>query len=177
MQRMGTARVIILLALLCACQQNDWQTWTSATGRFSILAPAEMTVELHTLALATVAGPHSMVVAHAETKQANYSVAYGDYPTAQTGMAADATLAMARDWIMENTPGGTLWDERQIRLADTYPGLAFLVQPRDGERTSVVRLYLVDDRLYQLGVTMPNDDMDEPFVQRYLDSFALTTQP
>ena len=170
------AMVTLGLVALSGCRTSTWERFVSEEGGFSILAPAPMTVEMHTVALSSVAGPHPMMVAHCETEAANYSVGYGDYPPPQTALTARQTLASARDWIMENTPGGVLRAPRWIEL-EGHPGLAFQVQPRDGGRLGIVRLYLVDNRLYQLGVMVPLEDAGMPEIERYLDSFSLLETP
>jgi hypothetical protein len=166
------ALAILAVIGVCACQESTWDRFVSEKGGFSILAPAPMTVEMHTVALSSVAGPHPMMVAHCETETANYSVGYGDYPPPQMALPSKETLASARDWIMENTPGGMLQKQKWIKL-ESYPGLAFEVQPRDGERLGIVRLYLVNNRLYQLGVMVPVEGASAAYINRYLDSFTL----
>ncbi|MFL6209824.1 MAG: TonB family protein [Pyrinomonadaceae bacterium] len=180
--------VLIVLALPCFAQDEPpapaaeydpkaWHEFTSAAGRFAVLLPGTPTesvtsadspigqLDIHTFMLRTFA---------------QYGVTYIEYPKSiEDGGRIDDFLAGVRDGGVKGVKG-TLREEKAVAL-DGHPGRYLKVQVGDG---SVMRIkfFVVQNRLYQLGITMRDKDAPAAIVRfheetaaKFLDSFKLIT--
>jgi hypothetical protein len=68
---------------------------------------------------------------------------------------------------------GKLVSSKETKLGD-YPGREFEVELLGGKAILRGRVFLVDQRLYQVMAIAPADVADSPSIERFLDSFRLT---
>ena len=146
----------------------------SSAGRFSITAPTRLTEQTQDVSL----GSAGHVEVHLFTGDRNgitYYSSYVDYPQSVMNQGVpENMLAGARDGIATNM-GGSLASDKAVSLG-TYPGRDFALEGvKDGNNTYrvQVRLYLVDNRLYQNMVISPAGKTD-PGAEAFLDSFSLS---
>ena len=104
-----------------------------------------------------------------------YGVSYSDYSESLVKQTStEKMLDSGRDGALANTQSKLL-SESAISL-DGYPGREITASSPDGKFTARVRVYLVNSRLYQTIVVIPNEVASSPDVLRFLDSFHLLPQ-
>ena len=163
----------LLLALVCAAsiqaQANDWQSFTSEKGRFSVLVPDKPTEEVGS-GNAGTAGSYTTHLFTSKVQGAIYMVGWADY---QPGLKinADGELKANRDNFLKGVEA-TLLSETKITL-DKNPGIEFKAE-RKPNIFIKSRVYLVGNRPYQLiAISIGQEDIKN--ADKFLNSFKLTT--
>lgn len=179
MQRFSLRAFLLSAVLVTACNTATptFEEYVSEAGGFTVSTP--LTLEEDTQSVETQAGPIEIYTFTAEDRQAAYIVAYSDYPEALvTQSEPDVILDGSRDGAVGNV-GGTLINETRVELQGN-PGRALVIDTTtdDGQAATVnARIYLVDNRLYQILVVVPKEDEVDVDVDGFLDSFSLSTAP
>ena len=164
--------VLVLLVLFCGCigSEDDvaLETFTSKDDGFSILMPGTPELETHTVN--TVAGPITVYVYQVESNGIVYQVGYNDYPEeAMEGLTPEQMLDGARDGAVANVFGELIAEE--IISLNGYPGRQINIAVEDNGIRA--KIFLVDNRLYQVLVVGPKNKMYYKNVGDVLDSFEL----
>ena len=173
MTRRALPLLLGILLALAGCESSPWKDFHSKEGGFSVSMPGTPVEKRQ--AYHTQAGP---VEAHFFTVEADrgslvYMVVYGDYPEAL--MAAndrEMLLDAARDGAVGNIQG-TLVSERTVSLGG-HPGRELQVLSADGKLALRMRIYLANNRQYQVVAVMPKETRSTEDRDRFLDSFRLT---
>jgi hypothetical protein len=158
---------------------SDWQTYSSTSGNFSILAPGSFkeTTQSNDTAIGKIES-HTFVLDHGAI---SYFVSYADFP-------ADAMQVANTDSALEGGVGGalenmnaTLVNKIDISL-DGAPGKevqgdipANETFPNGG--VVKARAYLVSNRLYQIYVLVKKGSESDAQMDRYIQSFKLLAPP
>ncbi len=164
-------QALLVLGLAAAPgRAEDLAEFHSDAGRFKVLMPGKPPVT----ELKTPAG--IMHVVQVETKTGAYLAGWIDLPldAADTAEKAQARLDRARDGMIASIKGKLL-REKKITLEDKHPGrdlLADVSAPDQGRLRG--RLFLVENRLYQVIVVGTRGFTESEEADRVLDSFALT---
>jgi hypothetical protein len=162
--------LVVLIAFLTSCQQATWKEFSSGEGTFSILMPGTPTEK--TQKVNTQAGAIDMHLFTLVQKGVAYLAIYNDYPEVFVqARNADKMLDGARDGAVSSIQGKLL-SELIISL-DKYPGREIRIEAPDGKHTIQTRIYLVKNRLYQVGVVTPKEGSFSEDVTKFLDSFKL----
>lgn len=170
------SRVLPLVLVFTAgpAAAQEWQETKSTEGHFQVLMPGEAQyqsqdvdtevgkIKLHVFAVATSGGA------------AAYLVMYEDYPAEdvkKTG--AETILNNARDGALKGIRG-KITKETKIRYG-SHPGLEFSLSGTSNDTAvhCVWRLYLVRDRMYQLGVVGIKQPAPPEMIDKFFASFAL----
>ncbi len=146
----------------------------SDAGRFSITAPTRLTEQTQDVSLGS-AGHVELHLFTGDRNGITYYTSYVDYPQSIMSQGVPENMLVgARDGIATNM-GGTLTSDKAVTLG-THPGRDFALEGvKDGNNTYTVqiRLYLVENRLYQNMVILPTGSTDSS-AQPFLDSFTLS---
>ncbi len=168
--------LIVSALMLTACNGGNPPTpeaFASETGQFSIAAPAPF--EETQQSVETPVGPVDIYTFTAETDDTAYVVAYSDYPSEiieQTD--PQVLLDSSRDGAVANL-GGTLVSEEVIDL-EGNPGRSLIINATANQNQAATinsRIYLVDNRLYQVLVVVPEGESTPEESESFLDSFDL----
>lgn len=163
--------LLLMLQLLVACAGGSWKEFNSAEGAFSVLMPKTPTLE--TQMVNTPLGPIELQFFSAELADVAYVVGYSDYPAAFVAQSNPVIMLNgARDGAVANVQG-KLVSEQAIFIGG-YPGRELRIETLDGQFAAMSRIYLVNNRLYQVMVVLPADRSFTDEMTTYLDSFALT---
>lgn len=158
--------------------QSIWKPFAPTSGGFTVLMPGVPTTDRNTQT--TQAGPIETQMYLVDRKQdlVAYMVAYSDLPTALIEQAQQSSANLqqllngVRDGFTESVRG-TLRDQRRIEL-NGHPGTEISLD-LPSQRTARNRIYLVNQRLYQIVVVTAKDK--EPYltksIEGYLNSFKL----
>ena len=175
MKRQLSVWVLIAAIFLTACQSGSvtGEVFTSEAGEFSIATPAPL--EETQQSVETPAGPVEIYTFTAEAEETAYVVAYSDYPTAMVNeVDPQELLDSSRDGAVANL-GGTLENEEVIDL-NGNPGRSLVISTSANQAQSATinsRIYLVDNRLYQILVVTPAGADATESSAAFLDSFNL----
>lgn len=164
--------LLALCALVMAsCSRSEWQTLEVSEGGFSVLMrpqPNFMKMPVDTPAGRAMAHLYS-----SDRPDAYFAVGYTDYPlAAMVGTPPDELFAGIRDtWVRRID--GKLGISSPVRLNRQYPGLEFTAVGRvkDADTFLHARVYLVDQRLYQVVAMGRKGEISQGVVNRFLDSF------
>jgi hypothetical protein len=169
-------RAVSLTLLLCAvgAAQRDppkWATFASPEGRFEILMPGE--VKQFTVDVDNEFGTSVLHMNVATLPDGTMFVAnWVDYPPDAVADFPAQILDDSREGALDNL-GGKLVSEKEIKL-NNHRGREILIEVAKQDRLFRVRMYLVENRLYQTVVFGPPKLVKSKDAQRYLDSFELT---
>lgn len=172
MRKLGL--LVLCLAALAGCgPRSEWRELTVPEGGFAILmrgAPEYFPQQLD-----TPAGKMSAYLYSSDRPDAYFAVGYIDYPLALTvGAVPEKIFAGVRDtWVkrIDARPGPLT----PLTLAGKYPGVQFTAEGKYKDRGAVVegRLYLVDQRLYQIVAISEKGAIAQGVINRFLESFRL----
>jgi hypothetical protein len=170
------SRCLVAIALtLTACQgsQATYEEFSSESGNFTIDAPE--TLEETQQSVQTPVGPIDIHTFTTESENSAYVVAYSDYPSEIMEQTDPETLLnSSRDGAINNL-GGTLVSEEDIDL-DGNPGRSLVIDTAAGTEEAATinsRIYLVDNRLYQVLVVVPEGEEKVIDSTAFLESFEL----
>lgn len=142
-----------------------WINYSSRTGRFSIMMPAEPTLQEQPVD--TAAGKLMNYVFLSQKGSAAFAISYADYP--QNDADPQGVLDRVRDGAVTGIKG-TLVSGKNITHKG-YPGREFQASTQGALYTS--RIFLVKDRLYQMVVVAPATQLSAAETNRFLTSFDL----
>ena len=172
-QSLRFAFVSLVLLVLAACTQSEWQELAVNEGGFRVL----MRGQAH-YARQPIETPAGRMVGHlysSDRPDAYFAVGYSDYPLAYVlGTAPGTVLAGVRDtWVQRIK--GRLTLSSPITIDGKYPGLEFSAEGRvkDADTWIQARVYLVDQRLYQVIAMGRKGQIAQGVLNRYLNSFKL----
>jgi hypothetical protein len=191
-RRFAAPPLFCLAVMLAACGRSEWRELEVSEGAFSVL----MRGEPHYVrqALETPAGKMIAHLYSSDRPDAYYAVGYADYPLALVvGTPPEQLFNSVRDTWVRRINGKLSSSDGTLKLAGKYPGVEFMAEgtsTRDnkaagpdadakaGSRDTYVqaRLYLVDQRLYQLVATGRKNEVPQGVVNRFLNSFKLIAQ-
>lgn len=164
---------VIGVTALAACSRSEWQELPVREGGFSVL----MRSQPH-YARQQLDTPTGKVLAHLYSSprpDSFFAVGYSDYPLAQVvGRSPEALFAHVRDTWVKRIEGRPV-RMSPIKLAGQYPGVEFSAEGKVKGANTVLdaRLYLVDQRLYQVIAMARKGEVPQGVVNRYLNSFKL----
>jgi hypothetical protein len=167
--------IVVAACALAACTRggSEWQELTVHEGGFSILMRGQPQYVRQTLD--TPAGKMEAHLYAAEGPNAYFAIGYSDYPLALVlGGSAQELFAGVRDTWVRRLEGRLVSQDDRIS-AGKYPGYAFSAVGRAKGADAILdaRLYLVDQRLYQIVAITRRHEVAQGVVNRYLDSFRL----
>ena len=172
---------IVLIALLAACSvpKDEWVTFTSAAGNFSVRVPGAMQESVNVTG--TPLGP---IEAHVFTLQHgayHYSITYTDYPVPHLAEANPVGAVEGEVLQTLEALGATISNKRDIFLDDAF-GIQFRgtlpsVGDSDGGGVVAGRVYLNKTRPYQLVVVARTAQVDTATPQKFFDSFQWLSTP
>jgi len=137
----------------------------SKEGDFSVLFPGEPERKMQKLD--TGIGKLEFVLYSAETRKAAFAVGYVDYPE---DMITDNMLDDARDDIVKKVKG-TLESEKVLDYHG-HVGREFEIKVQE-QATVKARVFLIDDRLYQIMVISGSERIIKTRGSKFLDSFEV----
>jgi hypothetical protein len=154
---------------VCADDEPDWKEFACKEGRFKVLmpgAPKEKKLETES--------DFGKGVLHMNTVQAGktmYGANYCDFPEEVKKTPLKKVYDSSRDGAVANLEG-KLASEKDIKLGD-YPGREIQIDVAGGKQVFRARVYLVDQRLYQVVVFGTKEAATSKDADKFLESFKL----
>ena len=184
------AALLTCAAIVAACGGSQWRELEVSEGAFSVL----MRGQAH-YARQDLNGPGGRMTAHlysSDRPDSYFAVGYVDYPLVMvSGAAPQQLFSGVRDTWVRKIHGKLVASDSTLKLAGKYPGLEFLAEGTSAPASSAsqkdapakpvatfiqARLYLVDQRLYQVIAMGRKGEVPQGEVNRYLNSFRLVQQ-
>ena len=160
---------LYLFATVASGQEtNAWIKYTSDAGRYSVLLPAEPKLQEQP-ASSPDGVKFTQYLASTELPDQFFMVAYFDLKPDMT-----FSLDKGRDGLVKGIQG-TLISETPISL-DGNPGKALRVRAESTKFIDLVRMYLVNGRVYSLQSLYVETQNESEFVARankFFDSFSV----
>lgn len=158
-----------LLLALAACQTAPQAGFTSKEGRFSV-ALSTAPVEKVRSAKAGAGQIDIHLFVHDENNF-RYILSYNDFPPiAVAAIDPERLFDSTRDGVVSGYKGKLL-NETSIRLDGKYPGREIQVLSGDGMHAMRSRMFMINNRLYQVAVALPKADLDSSTALNFLNSF------
>lgn len=173
LRRTTASGCLVVTLLLLAAFDKTWQAFTKKAANFTVMMPG--TPKEETATEQTAAGPIKLYQASVIGGTKAYFVSYSDLPKSTWKGDPKTMLEGARDGAAKRVQGKVVTD-RELKLADKYPGREFKVVVGD-KMELTQRVYLVKHRLYQVNMGCLINGCTEAEVQDYLDSFKLLKAP
>jgi hypothetical protein len=169
--------VLALLAMLSGCTRSEWRELAVSDGAFSVLMRGDPKYARQQLQ--TPAGRMFAHLYSSERRESFFAAGYSDYPLAAVvGSSPADLLSGVRDTWLRRIEGKLTRTDDRLKLDGTYPGTEFeAVGTVNGAATFMhARLYLVDQRLYQLIAMGRQNEVSQGVINRFLNSFRLIPQ-
>jgi hypothetical protein len=164
----------LALPMLLGALQDDlpanWMAYKSKDGKFSIHMPGEPKEKKQTVGQLTI-----MVLRAEGRHDSDFVISYCDIPAAELKKGdPDKRLDQACKGAVEKSGGELRGEEKKIILDGKHPGREIVIEKK-GEIIARMRIYLVENRLYQVMVlgNAPIFAPKEKDVGVFLDSFRL----
>ena len=153
----------------------DWKTFCSKEGGFSVLLPGTPSESVERIGLNEFV-VESHVFKGDYTPMA-YQVAYFDWPAKARAATPDERLDWLHGQLFKDKLQNVISNQK-ITLADRHPGRETTYkEPQSltisADALSTLRLYMVNERIYQVRVVATVSGALSPDLQRFLDSFRL----
>jgi hypothetical protein len=149
--------------------RND-SAFVSEAGRFSVSFP-----DTPEHSMERTPSEYGDILTHMyileDLNNGTYLLSYSDIPLPLLEASGkDAVLAGAKNGVLA-TIGAVLSDEERLDTLSGYPGIYF--RAHSGTNFTIYKIYLVGDRLYQLGVLWQGKYPEEAIPLHFLSSFTL----
>ncbi len=172
----------ILLILSCGAfaQERTWKTFSPDNGEWSILAPGVMKPDAEALESPSIEGSYSY-----NDFNGFFSVIYRDTPKGNVLWKPfkKAHYKKVRNSFIKSTKGELLKDEefsngdingREVRIKMPEGRLlGSESQVKTKYRVERLRMFFHGRRFYLLLVVLPEEEIDAPAIDNYLNSFAI----
>lgn len=151
-----------------------WAEFRSGAGRFAVQVPGG-SLEEQTQTVDTQVGTLTMYTLSRSEKTIQYGVNYADYPAEVVAQSDPGKMLQGAQDGALNSSNSRLVSDRVMTLGG-HPGRQYKAESQDGKYALTARIYLVDNRLYQVVVITPPDQSQPENVARFLDSFRLVEE-
>jgi hypothetical protein len=171
------AWLLAAAAGLGACAQSEWRELPVNDGAFSVLMRGEPHYTRQQLN--TAAGKMFAHLYSSDRPDSYFAVGYADYPLALVvGGSPEQLFSGVRDTWLRRIGGTLTATDNTVKLDGKYPGIEFQARGKVNEADAFLhaRLYLVDQRLYQLIAMGRKDVVSQGVINRFLNSFRLIPQ-
>lgn len=146
-----------------------WKEFASKPGGFKVLMPG--TPKQKALETESDFGKGVLHMSAVEAGKGMYAANYTDFPEAVKKVPIKQLYDSSRDGVIANLDG-KLASEKDIKLGEN-PGREILIDVAGGKQIFRVRVYLIEQRLYQVVVFGSPELAKSKDADKFLDSFQL----
>ena len=167
--------VTVALTLL-GCGQSEWREMAIPDGDFAVLMRGEAYYARQEVD--TPAGKMQGHLYSSNRPDSYFAVGYSDYPLALAlASRPEEILAGVRETWLRRIGGRVI--SSSAEPLGKHPGLQFTARGTVKEQETLLeaRLYMVDQRLYQLIAISRPGEMSQGTINRFFKSFRLETAP
>ena len=168
----GFTLICLIVLPLSASAKIKMQSFNSPEGKFSIMGPPQF--QKNSQSIPTKVGNIELVTYTSSDSKSGtaFIVGYSDYPAELVKLSnPQKLLESAKNGQVSKTKG-KLVSEKQISIQG-YPGIEVQIASEMGV-TLYGRLYMIENRLYQILSAVPSSQKLDNEIAQYLESFQLT---
>ena len=170
MTRFRSALLVLLLPLGLHAEDKQ-PAFKSKEGKFSVALPDKPTEKTNSVKFGEIeVKMHVFAVKHNEGV---FLVTYNDYPKDVIGNDGGKFLAGVVERNAANLKGKLTSNEKITIGKKKHPGHIVRIEMPDDKRLYRARVFLVDDRLYQVVALGPDEFAKSKAVDDYLNSFEI----
>jgi hypothetical protein len=147
----------------------EWKEFASKEGRFTVLMPG--TPKQNKADTESDFGKGVLYMNVMQIGKVMYGANYCDYPAEVKKASIKKIYDASRDGAVANMKG-KLDSEKDIKLGE-YPGREIRIEVAEGKYLFRARVYLVEQRLYQVVILGTPEDATSKEADKFLDSFKL----
>lgn len=148
--------------------QKKGEKFADKKGNFRIKFPGEPTTEKKTIE--SEIGDIQMFTFMYTGSVEVYMVAYSDYPEDKiSGVPRKDMVQSAKTGFLGNLALNII-DEKEFKMNNNY---GVYVEAKNEKYYTVAKLFMVDNRLYQLAILVTGDNIAKKTASDFLDSFEL----
>jgi hypothetical protein len=165
--------VLVVVAVSAVVHGEDkpsWKEFVSKEGMFTVIMPG--TPKSDKLDTESDFGKGVLHMNMVEADKTMYAANYSDFPAAVKKATLKQLYDSSRDGAVANMDG-KLASEKDIKLG-THEGREIRIDVAGGKRLFRVRVFLVEQRLYQIVVFGTPESATSKDADKFLDSFKLT---
>jgi len=166
--------VVLLVTVMAASARGDdlpeWKEFVAKEGQFKVSMPG--TPRQKKLDTESDFGKGVLYMNVVEAGKTMYAANYCDFPAEVKKATLKQVYDSSRDGAVANMDG-KLSSEKDFKLGK-HPGREIRIDVAEGKRLFRVRVYLVDQRLYQVVVFGTPEAATSKEADKFLDSFKLT---
>ncbi len=161
---------LLIVAFVPSLHADEWKEHTSTEGRFKVLMPGKPEYGKDKLQGDTYLHRFTF---ESEDQNEAFSIMYQDTPG--LGLVDAATiLDAAKNGGIASVKNGKLVREKKIKLGE-HQGLEFEFSA-DGIDRVTWQVYIVGDRLYQVGVVEIKESLPDESITKFQKSFQVTAE-
>lgn len=147
--------------------------FVSKEGRFSILFPDSPSIKKKTINSPEVGQIRLTQFFYERESTQAWLASYSDYPKQMIRLGSNERLLKGiRNQILHSL-GSRAINPLEIKLADTYEGIEFEAYSPTQKMDIIYRIYLVDNRVYQLAMFSSIGKFSEETIHAFMNSFTL----
>lgn len=154
---------------------GEWKEYTSKEGGFTVAFPTSTPKEMKVSQKTPLGNVDTHIVGvDLPGGAGSYLVTYNELPEAlaKQADAVDQIFETIPEQVKANAPGASVKGPMKKITQDGHPGRELTLEV-PGKAVSVVRVYLVNNHVYQVMVAGSKDTVASKDAQRFLDSFHL----
>jgi hypothetical protein len=169
---------IWLITKAMAPADLELKEYVSEKGGFKVLLPDNLKESTNSSTEGNLTAQLNMVSWEVGNRSINVAFSDVPIPPGENPGQIQIRLTGARDGMMKRFPSSSLLSEKNITLANKYPGREVRIQITQPQGALIhSRYYLVGTRMYWLMAAGPEWHVNSPQTVQVLDSFALTGAP
>lgn len=170
---MRSSLVLLVFAVGVAAahaeDKPEWKEFASQEGRFKVLMPG--TPKPEKFDTESDFGKGVLYMNSVAVDKTMYAANYCDFPAEIKKAPIKQVFDSSRDGAVANMQG-KLAGEKDIKLGD-HPGREIQIEVAGGKQLFRARVYLVEQRLYQVVVMGSREAANSKEADKFLDSFKL----
>jgi hypothetical protein len=168
---------VLGLLALGGCTRSEWRELAISDAGFSVLMRGDPHYARQQVK--TPAGPMFADAYSSDRPDSYFAAGYADYPLGLVlASPPEQVFAGVRETWVRRISGKIVASDSKLKLHGKYPGTEFTAEGKMNGADAFVqgRLYLVDQRLYQVIAMGRKSEVPQATVNRFLNSFRLIPQ-
>ena len=154
--------------------QNSVVPFFSREGKFSVIFPDSPTVKSKVINSPEVGQIRLKQFFYEKEQTQAWLVSYSDYPAQMIRLGSNKRLLKGiRNQILQSL-GSSAVNPQELKLEDQYEGISFEAYSSRQKMDVAYRIYLVNNRVYQLALFSSIGKFSPETINAFMDSFKLS---
>lgn len=171
------AMMLFPLSLAAQISDDEWEELKSHEGNFTVSIPMGPAYQAQEIPSEAGNITMHMFISERDNGAKAFVVFYNDIPEVALEQGVDAILENARNGALQSQNGQLKEDAADITLGKHQGSEFHFTASPQGAGDTVVhcswRIYVIDNRMYQVGIASQDDDINDGDRSKLFDSFRL----